>query len=333
MPGATRVKASDVAAAAGVSAATVSYVLNDTPGQTITESTRARVLEAARSLGYVPHAAAAALARGSSGIVVIDFSEVPFGALVGAMAAELSDAVQEAGLVPIVELGGRSSDGHANLLALARATRPRAVVTMAMLEPTVAEELTSLGVPLLLSVMPESYDIARIMHDAAVVQVEHLASLGHTRLAYAPPPTPGLEALDQERWRGVADAAGRLGVEASRLEPATDVAAAVAAVERARADGATAIAAYNDEVALAMLSGAHRAGLRVPADLSIIGVDDTPQSQFAVPALATVAYSSAALIPTGALGDLLHGTGTHQLTADAPSQRVIARESTGAPAA
>ena len=66
-----RVTIRDVATAASVSTATVSYVLNDTPGQTITEATRRRVREAAVALGYSPHGVARALREGQSRIVLL----------------------------------------------------------------------------------------------------------------------------------------------------------------------------------------------------------------------------------------------------------------------
>jgi len=56
-----RVTITDVAAASGVSRATVSFVLRDSPGQTISAATRERVRRTARDLGYVPHAIARAL--------------------------------------------------------------------------------------------------------------------------------------------------------------------------------------------------------------------------------------------------------------------------------
>ena len=59
---ARRVTAADIARSVGVSRATVGFVLNDTPGQTISEPTRRKVLAAAERLGYRPHSAARALA-------------------------------------------------------------------------------------------------------------------------------------------------------------------------------------------------------------------------------------------------------------------------------
>ena len=66
-----RATAADVARSVGVSRATVGYVLNDTPGQTISATTRDKVIETARTLGYRPRAAAQALATGRTHLVLL----------------------------------------------------------------------------------------------------------------------------------------------------------------------------------------------------------------------------------------------------------------------
>ena len=66
-----RVTLNDVAAASGVSRATASFVLRDSPGQSISAGTRERVREAARALGYVPNGLARALREGTSRIVLL----------------------------------------------------------------------------------------------------------------------------------------------------------------------------------------------------------------------------------------------------------------------
>src|SRR5690625_354370 len=72
-----RVTAADVARALGLSRATVGFVLNNTPGQTIPEQTRRRVLAEAERLGYRPHTAARALASGRSHIVLVVLPDWP----------------------------------------------------------------------------------------------------------------------------------------------------------------------------------------------------------------------------------------------------------------
>src|SRR5690348_9778570 len=68
----------DVARRAGVSPATVSFVLNDVPDSRIPDETRARVLAAAQELGYVPNAGASALAAGRSQLVLLPLLNMPY---------------------------------------------------------------------------------------------------------------------------------------------------------------------------------------------------------------------------------------------------------------
>ena len=75
----------EIALRTGLSRATVSYVLNDTPHQKIPEETRQRVLAAAASLGYAPSAAARALRSGRSELVLCLLPDWPMGPEVGAL--------------------------------------------------------------------------------------------------------------------------------------------------------------------------------------------------------------------------------------------------------
>ncbi|HWU48134.1 MAG TPA: LacI family DNA-binding transcriptional regulator, partial [Humibacter sp.] len=72
-----RVTAADIAREVGVSRATVGFVLNSTPGQTISEATRDKVIDAAQRLGYRPHLAAKALASGRSRIILLVLPDWP----------------------------------------------------------------------------------------------------------------------------------------------------------------------------------------------------------------------------------------------------------------
>src|SRR5919112_5700888 len=97
-PGRRRVTATDVAREAGVSQATVSYVLNDTPGQSIPEATRQRVREAVDRLGYTPHAAARALRMGRSDTVLFVLPSWPIGSALSTLIEGLSDGLEAHGL-------------------------------------------------------------------------------------------------------------------------------------------------------------------------------------------------------------------------------------------
>src|SRR6185312_14686232 len=93
-----RVTSADVAREAGLSRATVSYVLNDTPHQKIPDETRQRVLATAARLGYAPSAAARALRSGRSELVLCLLPDWPMGPQVGEMLEHLSSSLAQYGL-------------------------------------------------------------------------------------------------------------------------------------------------------------------------------------------------------------------------------------------
>src|SRR6478672_1029066 len=95
------VTANDVAREAGVSQATVSYVINDHPTHRIAPETRQRVLEAIARLGYIPSAAARALRIGSSNVVLLVLPDVPYGAAIAELVERLTDELEPFGLVVV----------------------------------------------------------------------------------------------------------------------------------------------------------------------------------------------------------------------------------------
>src|SRR6185312_9585394 len=102
-----RPTSADVAREAGVSRATVSYVLNDAPHQKIPAATRERVLAAAARLGYAPSAAARALRSGRSDVVLCLLPDWPIGPEVGSMLGNLSTALARHGLTLVAHPGNR----------------------------------------------------------------------------------------------------------------------------------------------------------------------------------------------------------------------------------
>src|SRR6185312_15803984 len=120
-----RVTSADVAKMAGVSRATVSYVLNDTPHQTISAGTRGRVLSAAAALGYAPSAAARTLRTGRSDIVLCLLPDWPIGDEVGALLSHLSSAFARRGLTFVVHPASR---GDRPIAELWKAVTPAAVL-------------------------------------------------------------------------------------------------------------------------------------------------------------------------------------------------------------
>ena len=160
--------------------------------------------------------------------------------------------------------------------------------------------------------------------------MEHLAALGHRFVAYLGGPPNAW--TDGERWRGLAAAAGRLGVQIQRCGPfPPTLEQGPAAADVGLATGATALVAFNDLLAIGALQRLERRGVAVPGRISVVGYDDIFGSDFCHPPLTTLTGPVEEAGRT--LVDLLLGTiapAQPQLTL--PSQLLV-RGSTGPPPA
>jgi DNA-binding LacI/PurR family transcriptional regulator len=121
------------------------------------------------------------------------------------------------------------------------------------------------------------------------LQAQHLISLGHGRLGYVLPGEHPTQFRAQERLRGVVAACAEHGLaEPVALEVAMDGAEAALAVDQWTDASVTAVCAYNDETAMAVLSGMHLRGLRAPDDIAVIGVGDIAAAPVSIPPLTTI---------------------------------------------
>ncbi|MBL7493821.1 LacI family DNA-binding transcriptional regulator [Frankia sp. AgB1.9] len=291
-----RVTASDVAKAAGVSRATVGFVLNQTPGQTISERTRARVIEASVRLGYRPNGAAQVLASGRSRIVVLVVPDWPIEFRFRAFLDEASLALDEAGYSLVTHF----RHPHGPTRRLWETVTPDLVVGIAPFTPDDLASLRACGVKRILPdqtlFRPAEPDTSLASIDGPRLQVEHLRERGHERLGYAVFDEPRLSSLVTARHGAACTHAAALGLPALDLrcldyrDRATDE-----VVRGWHEGGLTGIAAYNDDVAAAVVGAALRLGLRVPEDLAVVGHDDSPIATIMVPALSSIHFDSAAL--------------------------------------
>lgn len=294
-----RPTSADVARLAAVSRATVSYVLNDTPHQSIPEATRRRVLAAAAELGYTPSAAARALRSGRSDIVLALLPAWPIGPAMGGFMEQLSAALAEEGLTL---LAYQQVTGRGDLAQLWKAVSPVAVLNFGQLGQAEADSIRAAGVDVTLSLLGGSHggpalDADRLKRTGRI-QAEHLAARGHARIGYAYPDDPRLRALAEARLDGVRMTCAQLGLGEPDVrivplisQPAAD---AVAAWRKA-SPPVTGICAYNDQLALAVLAGMRAHGLHAPQDMTVVGVDDIPTAALADPPLTTVTGDPAVL--------------------------------------
>lgn len=274
----------DVAKVAGVSLATVSYVMNGR-GR-VTERVAARVRDAARDLGYSPSRTAMALKTGQHhviGCLLPALANPIFGELAGALQAHASAAGYAAIVIntqddPAVEaatlqrLGDHGIDGVIAVLN-------GGFRHLAQLPPFAVVSLDA---------HYTQFDSVRCDHvEGGRLMLRKAHELGHRQIGLLRGPS-GLMAAEA-RWSGLAQEAERLGVEILwheevRLEASLSAAACAAIARR----DVTLLACVNDLVAMAALGAARELGLRVPQDLSVIGFDDMAMSAWPLIALSTI---------------------------------------------
>ena len=281
-----RVTSADVAQAAGVSRATVSYVLNGRAGQSISAATRDRVLAAARKLGYTPSTAARTLRRGRSDVVLMLLPPEPLGQALAMVLDAASEQVERRGQ----RLLAHRLPPHGGAAALVRSLAPAALIITTPLDPAELAELRASGTPVA-TLQEQLADPLAPDLGIGALQVEHLAGAGHTHLGLALPAAAGYEWRARLRQAAVEDACARLGLPApsvAHLELDAAQAADAVAQWRQGPEPVTAVCAFDDEYAFALLSGLAAHGLRAPQDVAVIGAEDIPLAALAVPPLTTV---------------------------------------------
>jgi LacI family transcriptional regulator len=274
----------DVAARAGVHPATVSRTLSRP--EKVAPETRKRVEAAVDALGFVPNRAAQVMKTGRTGnlaVIVPDITNPYFGSMVRA-----------------VERTARESD-HLVLLAdtsehpreearLAR-TLARDVDGFVVLSPRrLHRELDALGAtPAVFVNRPVARHGSVLLRSAPAVGevLAHLSSLGHTALVFLGGPTGSWAAAERRTAvRTMAKASGLDVTVVDVAEPTFE--AAVDAVPALLKSAATAVIAFNDQMALGVMAGLNRLGMAVPGELSVIGFDDVPMAAMVAPPLSTI---------------------------------------------
>lgn len=290
----TRARLQDVADRSGVSTATVSLVLRGRPGPS--EETRQRVRAAAEELDYRADRAASLLARRRSRLVgvVLDVTS-PYH---GELAARLDEEAAERGLeLVLVTTTARRSEAEA--LETVRDSRCEAVVLLGPGLP--AERLAELDAACPVVALGRDLGAAGdsvLVDDRAVMElaVAHLAERGHRRLAHVDGGRGRISAARRRAFRAAVRARPSLGGEVL-VGGTTEEAGMAAGVElaaRPAAERPTAVVAFNDRAALGIREAALRAGVAVPDDLALVGIDDSPLAR-----LATVSLTSVGQDPAG----------------------------------
>ncbi len=303
----------DVARRAGVSRATVSYVLNDTAGGRVSEQTRQRVRAAADELGYIPHAAARSLRAGHSGIVLLAAPEVTLGPLFNEFFTELRVGLRDHGYTAVLyaDHGRNTDDAGESAARMWAELRPTAVLAGlgSAVTPRAAEMLRRSGTRAVINMggppVAGTHSLVLDQRQIGTVAANHLLDRGHRSLGVVVPTDPGLDIFSHPRLAGVLDAVAALpdgGVRVERLDLDYTEEAAAALAADWRGLGLSGLFGYNDEFAMLLMSAFQDAGVAVPDEVAMVGADDLMLARLLRPRLTSVRQ----LLPPGrSLADLV----------------------------
>ena len=328
----------DVARAAGVSTSTVSRALRGLPG--VSQARRESIQAIADDLAYVISPEASRLSRGATGrvaVVVPSLSRWYF----SVMLAGIEAALRDADLDVLIYHVGDAEDRRRFFHELPARRKVDAVVVIALpVPPEEAERLDLMGVQVVVAGgRLRDYPHVRIDdHAAALLAVRHLVELGHERIAM-------IRTSDSEGQLWPTDVARTLGYldALTQARLVTDdeylvttpfgVRNGIDAMQKLLAlpEPPTAVFAHSDEIAFGAIQALRQAGLAVPGDLSIVGVDDHPLAELYDLTTIRQPVELQGRLAGAIVLDLLEGRPLPKVPQTVPVELVV-RSSTGPPA-
>jgi LacI family transcriptional regulator len=299
-----RVTRKEVARQAGVSTATISYVINNGP-RPVAAETRERILRAIEQLGYYPNELARSLRRQQTttiGLVIPDLLNPVYASL----ARSLEKICFEHGYVVVVCSTNRDMDKERRFAELLRAKQVDGVVFLpdsASLEAIDILCQAHVPVVVLEHDVPGQHCITLNDLRGGMIGTGHLLDLGHRRIGFIQQ-EPNYT-TSRRRLEGSFLALRQAGLEPDPglvVACESDHAAGAAAMDRllALAEPPSAVFAHNDVIALGAMHAIQKAGLFVPGDISVMGYDDIASAAFFAPALTTISYPKDAMARSAA---------------------------------
>jgi LacI family transcriptional regulator len=322
----------DVAKLAGVSTATVSRVVSSAP-YAVSPATRARVLDAARALDYVPNALARGLHKSHVpvvGVIVHDITDPYFAELVRGV----EDAASVGGFLVITCSSDRIAERELSYVRLLRSMRASTIIFAGsgLADPALNEEVAKHVAAMraygaaVVHLSPHASGEADIgIDNAAGIErmVAALVALGHRRIAFlAGPASLYVSHRRQEGYRRGLGEAGIPYDERLVVSTGFNQEGGSLAIDALLAGDApfTAVCAANDLLALGAMQRLAAFGIDVPADVSVAGFDDIQTAAMATPGLSTVR------IPLHEIGRRAFGFAEELLAGAEPAAQVLPTE-------
>ncbi|HTL40654.1 MAG TPA: LacI family DNA-binding transcriptional regulator [Pseudolysinimonas sp.] len=286
------VSISDVARLAGVSPTTVSHTISGK--RAVSESVRARVLQAMAELDYVPTRAAQSLALGRTSIIALVVPDIAI-EYFAELAKSVESTAVDRGYNVMLATTGFDAEREAQYLEMIAS---RAVDGILFASGAVLGERTKTalerGLPLVLvDEEVRGLELRTIVSDNEAggrLAAEHLAGLGHRSvLEISGSHAPVTSVLRSEGFASVWHPVGGRTQSAEGDYSAESGRRAVEERMAAFTSGEiTAVFAHNDLMALGAIDGLRSNGVRTPEDVSVIGFDDVSSGRYSYPALTTV---------------------------------------------
>jgi LacI family transcriptional regulator len=333
----------DVAREAGVSAMTVSRVINKE--KNVREQTRQTVLETIERLNYSPNSAARNLAAGETTHIGLLYSN-PSAAYLSQFLVGALEAARETGCHLVIEACESEEEAEQGEVGrrFANAEAEGVILPPPLSESVpILTELALANTPVVTVAMGKLYPNAlnvRIDDFAAAKEMtEYLIGLGHRRLGLITGHPEHIASTERERgFRAAVAHAGLRSEDVSVEQGFFTFRSGLDAAEKLLAlpQPPTAIFASNDDMGAAAISVAHRRGLRVPGDLTVVGFDDTAPATTVWPELTTIRQPVSAM-GAAALHLLLEDLRNRRRGGEGLSQEIvlehemIIRESSGPP--
>lgn len=323
-----------VAKAAGVSASTVSRILNGTA--VVSEAKKLAVDEAIAKLGFVPNPVARGLAGGrtlSVGVVTQSIDS-PF---YGVALRGIEDELDRAGYTPFFVSGHWNANEEARCIDMLRSRRVDGIIVLTGRLSDTSLKQYAKALPIVATgrrlKAPNLFSLDFDNFEGARLATEHLTSLGHQRIAFIAGNSEHPDA--NERLRGY-----RAGLEKAGIAYNPELVApglfheesGLMAAERLlnTRQRFTALFAANDQMALGACLALQRRGMKVPEDVSVMGFDDLSISRYSIPPLSTV-HHPAYELGQGAATAMLCLLRGEKPGPNLPGPRVVVRDSTAPP--